>query len=116
MKSQICCTLLLGSLVVVPCFGTCSHSIPSTLPVTSTFASYDTANNVADIHSDGLDGGTYYNGVDAVTTYLTCNGYNHQAFGDWQFDALNSTVRKVGISFANPIQPSAGGTAVPNPR
>jgi len=115
MKMQICCTLLVGLLVAVPCFATCTRSIPSTLPVTSTFASYDTTNNVANIQSDGLDGGTYYNGVDVVTTYLTCNGYNHQAFGDWQFDALNSTMRKVSLSFVNPIQPSAGGTAIPNP-
>jgi len=115
VKIRICCTLILALLVAVPCFATCSPKIPSTLPITSTFFSYDAANNIADIQSDGLDGSTYYDGVDGVTTYLTCNGYNHQAFGDWQFGTLNSTVRKVSISFANAIQPSAGGTAVPNP-
>jgi hypothetical protein len=101
--------------IAVPSFAKCLPSIPSTLPVTSTFLSSDSSNNPTQIQSDGLDGGTYYNGVNAVTTYLTCNGYNGQAFADWQFDALSSTVRKVSISFANPIYPSAGGTATPNP-
>jgi|SRR5579864_7215294 len=59
--------------------------------------------------------GTNYNGVDGVTTYFTCNGYNHQAFGDRQFDTLGSTLRTVSISFANSIPVSAGGTATPNP-
>src|ERR1043165_3981579 len=108
--------ILAASLVLTsPAFSTCSPKIPATLPITSTFASYDALNNVTDIQSDGLNGGTYQNGVDGVTTFLTCNGYNHQAFGDWQFDALNSTVRKVSLSFVNAIQPSAGGTAVPTP-
>jgi hypothetical protein len=111
----ICCALLVTLLLALPCFATCSPKIPSTLPITSTFLSYEVNNNITDIQSDGLSGGTYYNGVDGVTTFLTCNGYNHQAFGDWQFDALSSTVRTLSISFANPIQVSAGGTAVPNP-
>lgn len=115
MKMLMCCAVLVAVLVSAPCFATCSPKIPSTLPITSTFLSYDANNNVADIQSDGLSGGTYYDGVDAVTTFLTCNGYNHQAFGDWQFSALNSPVRTVSISFANAIQVSAGGTAVPNP-
>ena len=109
------CTVLVAVLVSMPWFATCSPKIPSTLPITSTFLSYDGNNNLADIQSDGLQGGTYYNGIDAVTTYLTCNGYNHQAFGDWQFDALSSTVRTVSINFANSIQVSAGATAIPNP-
>ncbi len=99
----------------IPCFAKCSQKIPSTLPITSTFFSSDAGNNPTDIQSDGLDGQTYYDGQDAVTTYLTCNGYNGQAFADWQFSTLNSTVRKVGISFQNAIYPSAGGTATPNP-
>ena len=41
-------------------------------------------------------------------------GYNRQIWGDWQFDALNAT-RKINLSFVNAIQPSSGGTAVPNP-
>ena len=115
MKMLICCTVLGAVLVSVPCFATCSPKIPSTLPITSTFLSYDPNSNLTDIQSDGLSGGTYYDGVDGVTAFLTCNGYNHQTFGDWQFSALNSTVRTVSISFANPIQVSAGGTAIPNP-
>lgn len=115
MKMLICCALLVTLLLALPCFATCSPKIPSTLPITSTFLSYDVNNNINDIQSDGLSGGTYYNDVNGVTTFLTCNGYNHQAFGDWQFDALSSTVRTLSISFANPIQVSAGGTAVPNP-
>jgi hypothetical protein len=49
-----------------------------------------------------------------VGSILTTNGYNRQIRGDWQFDALNAT-RKVSLSFVNAIQPSSGGTAVPNP-
>ncbi len=112
----ICATLMfLVSAIPVPCFATCSPKIPGTLPITSTFLSYDSSNAVADIQSDGLTGGTYYNGVDGVTSFLTCNGYNRQAFGDWQFGTLDSTVRRVSLSFANPVQPSSGGTAMPNP-
>lgn len=102
MRTSICHTLLATLFLAVPCFGKCSPKIPSTLPITSTFASSD-GTNVADIQSDGLDGATYLNNVDAVTTYLTCNGYNGQAFADWQFDALSSTVRTVSISFGNPL-------------
>ena len=115
MKMLMCCTVLVALVVCIPCFATCSPKIPSTLPITSTFLTYDASNNITDIQSDGLSGNTYYNGVDGVTTFLTCNGYNHQAFGDWQFDGLSSAVRTIGVSFANPIQVSAGGTAVPNP-
>jgi hypothetical protein len=114
MIIRVCCVLL-GLAVAVPSFAKCSPSIPSTLSITSTFFRADPSNNATQIQSDGLDGGTYYNGVDGVTTYLTCNGYNGQAFGDWQFDALSSNVRTVSISFANAIYPSAGGTATPNP-
>jgi hypothetical protein len=102
-------------LLAVPVFAKCSPKIPATLPITSTFPGYDAANNVADIQSDGLNGGTYSDGIGGITSYLTCNGYNGQAFADWQFDALTSTVRQVSLSFVNGIQPSAGGTAVPNP-
>ena len=115
MKVMICCTLLVALLMAVPCSATCSPKIPGSLPITSTFLGFDLASNTTDIQGDGLQGDTYYNGVDGVTSFLTCNGYNHQAFGDWQFDTLNSTVRTVSLSFANPIPVSAGGTATPNP-
>src|SRR5437773_5252509 len=100
----------LVALIAVPCFGKCSPKIPSTLQITSTFFNFDAASNPTDIQSDGLSGDTYYNDVDSVRTYLTCNGYNGQAFGDWQFDALNSTGRTVSISFQNFISQSNGGT------
>ena len=45
-------------IVVIPSFGKCSPKIPSTLPVTSTFFSFDAANAATDIQSDGLDGGS----------------------------------------------------------
>ena len=115
MKTRLGCILLVLSLLAVPCFATCSPKIPSTLPITSTFLALDSNGFTADIQSDGLNGGTYYNGVDGVTSFLTCNGYNHQAYGDWQFDTLNSTVRTVSLSFATPIPVSSGGTATPNP-
>src|SRR5512147_2679501 len=87
MKLRICSLLVLSVMVwAVPGLGKCSPKIPATLPITSTFFSADLANNVADIQSDGLNGGTYEDGVGGVTTYLTCNGYNGQAFADWQFD------------------------------
>jgi hypothetical protein len=96
-------------------FGKCSPKIPSTLPITGTFLGLDLSNNVTNIQSDGLNGGTYSDGVDGVTSFLTCNGYNGQAFGDWQFSTLDATVRRVSISFVNGIQVSDGGTAAPNP-
>ena len=85
----------------------------SNLPVTTTFANADASGVVADIQSDAL--GSYFDGVDAVTSYLTAGGYNGIVWGDWQFGTLNSTVRKVSVSFANPIQVADGGTAIPNP-
>jgi hypothetical protein len=115
MQIGICSSFLLALVAVVPSFAKCSPKIPSTLPITSTFFSSDLARNATDIQSDGLSGGTYYNNADGVTTYLTCNGYNGQAFGDWQFDALNSPVRRVSLSFQNPIPQSNGGTAPANP-
>lgn len=115
MQIRIFSTWAMVMIAVIPSFGKCSPKLPSTLPITSTFFRFDAANAPTDIQSDGLDGDTYYNGVDSVSTYLTCNGYNGQAFADWQFDALSSSVRRVSISFANPIYSSAGGTATPNP-
>ena len=115
MKTRVCCTLLVALLGAVLCFGRPAGKTPSTLPITSTFLFSDTSNMPTDIQSDGLDGQTYYDNVDSVTTFLTANGYNHQIFGDWQFSTLSSTIRTVSINFANPISVAAGGTAPPNP-
>ncbi|OLB23511.1 MAG: hypothetical protein AUH15_03160 [Acidobacteriales bacterium 13_2_20CM_55_8] len=86
---------------------------PSNLPVTTAFANTDASDTIADIQSDAL--GSYFDGVDAVTSFLTTNGYNGIVWGDWQFGTLNSATRKVSLSFANPIQLANGGTAIPNP-
>src|SRR5882724_2602065 len=86
---------------------------PVNLPITTTFANADASGAIADIQSDGL--GSYFDSVEAVTSFLTTNGYNGIVWGDWQFGTLNSTTRKVSISFANPIQVANGGTAIPNP-
>ena len=86
---------------------------PSNLPVTTTLLSADSSGGAVDIQSDSL--GSYFDGVNAVTSFLTTNGYNGIVWGDWQFGTLNSTTRKVSISFASPIQVANGGTAIPNP-
>src|SRR5215469_2453892 len=80
----------------------------SNLSVTTNFASADASGTITDIQSDGL--GPYYDSVATIVSILTTNGYNHQIWGDWQFDDLSSATRKVSLSFANPIQPSSGGT------
>jgi hypothetical protein len=85
----------------------------SNLSITSTFASADASGSVADIESDNL--GSYFDGVDAVTSFLTTNGYNGIVWGDWQFGTLNSTNRKVSIGLTNAIPVVNGGTATPNP-
>jgi hypothetical protein len=85
----------------------------SNLSVTTNFAGGDASGTITDIQSDGL--GPYSDGVAGIGSILTTNGYNHQIWGDWQFDDLISAARKVSISFANPIQPSSGGSVVPNP-
>ena len=85
----------------------------SNLPITTTFLNADTSGAIADIQNDGL--GSYFDGVEAVTSFLTTNVYNGLVWGDWQFGTLNSTTRKVSLSFASPIQVADGGTAVPNP-
>jgi hypothetical protein len=86
---------------------------PSNLPITTTLLSADSAGTVADIQSDAQ--GSYFDGVGGVTSFLTTNGYNGIVWGDWQFGTLNSTTRKVSISFANPVQVANGGTAIPHP-
>src|SRR5262245_54303301 len=89
------------------------HQPPSNLPITSAFAMTDASGGVADIQGDSL--GSYFDGVDAVTSFLTTNGYNRIIWGDWQFGTLNSTTRKVYLSFMNPIPVIAGGTTTPVP-
>jgi hypothetical protein len=86
---------------------------PSNLPITTTLLSADSSGTLADIQSDAQ--GSYFDGVGSVGSFLTTNGYNGIIWGDWQFGTLNSTTRKVSISFANPIQVANGGTAIPNP-
>src|SRR5262245_17610878 len=79
----------------------------SNLPITTTLTNTDSSGASADIQSDGP--GSYFDGVEAVTSFLTTNGYNGIVWGDWQFGTLNSTTRKVGLSFANPFRwPTAG--------
>ena len=86
---------------------------PSNLPITTDLLGADASGVVADIQSDSV--GPYYDGVAAVTSFLTTNGYNGIVWGDWQFGTLDSTTRKVSLSFATPIQVADGGTAIPNP-
>ena len=104
--------LVLPAFLVVALFAKGPRQI-SNLPVTSTFPIVDASGAAADIQSDGL--GSYFDGMEAVTSFLTTNGYNGIVWGDWQFGTLNSATRQVSISFANPIQVDNGGTAIPNP-
>jgi hypothetical protein len=85
----------------------------SNLLITTTLANSDASGAMADIEADNL--GSYFDGVDAITSFLTTNGYNGIIWGDWQFGTLDSITRKVGISFTNPIPVVNGGTANPNP-
>jgi hypothetical protein len=100
-------------VVLLLCAALFAKTSPSNLSVTTTLASTDAAGNTADIQSDGF--GPYFDNVDAVTSFLTANGYNGIVWGDWQFGTLVSTTRKVNISFAHPISIANGGTATPNP-
>jgi hypothetical protein len=52
---------------------------------------------------------------DGFGVYADSLGYNGIIWGDWEVGTLNSVVRKVSLSFANPIQVANGGTAIPNP-
>ena len=100
-------------LMCLAAFGMGPKQQLSNLPITATFAATDGSGNLADVESDNL--GSYSDAVDGVTSFLTTNGYNGIVWGDWQFGTLDSTVRKVGISFTNPIPVANGGTATPNP-
>lgn len=75
------------------------------IPVTTIVNDVDANGLPADIGSDGF--GSYPHGANSVTSYLTSNGYNGIAFGDWQFDAYASTARHVSHSFdqADAVQP-----------
>jgi hypothetical protein len=106
MRMRSCLMILVTTLVF-------AKGGITTIPITSTFTDFDRTGASYDVRSDGQ--GSYSNGVAGVTTFLTSNGYNGIAYGDWQFDALNSTTRMVNLSFANPIQVANGGTAIPNP-
>jgi hypothetical protein len=111
-RNKFLTLILIAILVPGALEGKGSNPQPN-LPVTTTFESADSSGAVADIQSDAL--GSYLDGVDGVTSYLTAGGYNGIVWGDWQFGTLNSPTRRVSISFANPIQVADGGTVNPNP-
>jgi hypothetical protein len=64
--------------------------------VTTIIGDVDANGFPATIASDGL--GSYIHGVNGVTSWLTSNGYNGIAFGDWQFGVLDSPSRIVNQS------------------
>jgi hypothetical protein len=66
------------------------------IPVTTIISDVDANGVPATIASDGL--GAYAHGVTGVTSWLTSNGYNGIAFGDWQFGVLESPSRLVDQS------------------
>jgi hypothetical protein len=66
------------------------------IPVTTIVSDIDANGLPADIASDDL--GPYTHGGNGVTSWLTSNGYNGIAFGDWQFDTYASTLRLVNHS------------------
>ncbi|HEX4919190.1 MAG TPA: hypothetical protein VFV92_00430 [Candidatus Bathyarchaeia archaeon] len=101
---RICSCLMI--LVATQAFAGTIATIPLTTNITDT----DPTGLAYDFQSDGKP---YVNNVDAVTTFLTSNGYNHIQYGDWQFGTLNSTTRLVSISFANPAPLTIGGTHNP---
>jgi hypothetical protein len=100
-------------VVLLLCAALFGRTSPGNLSVTTILANTDGSGTTADIQSDGF--GSYLDNVDAVTSFLTANGYNGIVWGDWQFGTLASTTRKVNLSFANAISVAKGGTATPNP-
>jgi hypothetical protein len=106
-------SLLFICLAACAAFARGPQTAPSNLPITTDLLGADVSSTVTDIQSDTL--GPYHDGVNTVTSFLTTNGYNGIIWGDWQFGTLDSTTRKVSLSFANPIQTADGGTAIPNP-
>jgi hypothetical protein len=86
------------------------------IPVTTIISDVDANGLPADIASDGL--GPYLHGGNAVTSWLTSNGYNRIQFGDWQFDTYASTERFVSHSLdpEDAVQPGDPHyTALANP-
>ena len=116
MKSQVSKRLFSLCLVAVSLAAIAFANNPkqlSNLSITTILESNDLSGAASDIQSDSL--GPYRDGVDAVTSFLTTNGYNGIVWGDWQFGTLNSTARKVSIGLTNAIPVVNGGTATPNP-
>ena len=116
MKSQVSKRLFWLCLVLVLLAAIAFANNPnqlSNLPITTILDGNDPSGAVADLQSDSL--GPYHDGVDAVTSFLTTNGYNGIVWGDWQFGTLNSTTRKVSVGFSDPIPVVNGGSATPNP-
>jgi hypothetical protein len=66
------------------------------IPVTTIIDAVDSNGLPADIAGDGL--GAYLDNVDGVGSWLTENGYNRLAFGDWQFGVYGSATRRVNES------------------
>jgi hypothetical protein len=66
------------------------------IPVTTIITDLDSNGLQSTIASDGL--GPYGHGVNGVTSWLTSNGYNGIAFGDWQFGVYDSPSRLVNES------------------
>jgi len=66
------------------------------VPVTTYISQIDSNGLSATVADDGL--GAYAQGVDGVTSWLTENGYNRIAFGDWQFGVYDSPSRVVNES------------------
>jgi hypothetical protein len=79
---------------------------------------------ISDIDANGLsatiasDGGSYVQGANGVASWLTSNGYNGIAFGDWQFGVYDSPSRRVNESILaeDAVQPGDPNyTAPANP-
>jgi hypothetical protein len=75
------------------------------VPVTTIINGTDSNGVASTIASDGL--GSYPHGVNGVTSFLTSNGYNGIAFGDWQFGVYDSPSRLVdeNILLDDAVQP-----------
>ena len=86
------------------------------VPVTTYIAEVDASGLPATISCDGL--GAYAQGVDGVTSWLTENGYNRIAFGDWQFGVYDSPSRLLSenLQSEDTVQPGDSHyTAPANP-
>jgi hypothetical protein len=88
---------ILGPLLALAGLATAFGAKPSSCTdtsVTTIISDVDPGGNANTFSSDGA--GPYYNGVDYVTSILTCNGYNGIKNGDWQFNKL-VTVKRHGV-------------------